>query len=346
MRLLQSRCTRRPTTTFAVLIATSLALAACGADGDTAQSALSGADAAATTQPSTTVVETGGETTVAEGGDEAEAGVPTLAEDGQGAEGVDEAPSTEDDPVATDPDANEVTAEPGTVRPGWIGTRILSVGADGNVPPQETPPELYNRRFPTIEILPAPTGDGFQSTIEPVSEEVLARSTWNDGCPVTVDELRYLRMTFWGFDGGHHQGEMIVHREVADDVVGVFAALHEARFPIEEMRVTTMAELDAPPTGDGNNTTGFVCRAVVGGSGFSQHAYGLAVDINPFHNPYQKGDVVLPELSTSYLDRDDARPGMIFEGGPVVAAFDAIGWGWGGRWNSLDDYHHFSRDNR
>lgn len=342
MRLLQSRARRRPTTTLTVLAAASLLVAACGADGDAAQSALSGAEGSASTQATTTVAPANDETTVteADGG----AGVPTLADDGSGEAGEDapaETDGTDDDAAA------ELPADPGTVRPGWIGTRILPTDADGVVPPQETPPEMYNRRFPTIEIFPAPSDDTFQSVVGPVPDDVLARSTWQDGCPVTVDELRYLRMTFWGFDGLHHQGEMIVHRDVADDVVGVFAALHEVRFPIEEMRVTAQPELEAPPTGDGNNTTGFVCRSVVGSSTtFSQHAYGLAVDINPFHNPYQKGDVVLPELSTDYLDRDDVRPGMIFEGGPVVNAFDAIGWGWGGRWNSLDDYHHFSLNNR
>ncbi|MEM9134531.1 MAG: M15 family metallopeptidase [Actinomycetota bacterium] len=341
MRLLQSRARRRPTTTLTVLAAASLLVAACGADGDAAQSALSGAEGSASTQATTTVAPANDETTVteADGG----AGVPTLADDGSGEAGED-APAETD---GTDDAAAELPADPGTVRPGWIGTRILPTDADGVVPPQETPPEMYNRRFPTIEIFPAPSDDTFQSVVGPVPDDVLARSTWQDGCPVTVDELRYLRMTFWGFDGLHHQGEMIVHRDVADDVVGVFAALHEVRFPIEEMRVTAQPELEAPPTGDGNNTTGFVCRSVVGSSTtFSQHAYGLAVDINPFHNPYQKGDVVLPELSTDYLDRDDVRPGMIFEGGPVVNAFDAIGWGWGGRWNSLDDYHHFSLNNR
>ncbi len=315
-------------------------VAACGADGDATQTAITPAIADATTSTSVETTSSGaGETSTADG----EAAVPTLAD------GAD----TPDTDAAADPEGGDTAegagttpAEPGTVRPGWIGTRILPTDAEGIVPPQETPAEMLNRRFPTIALFPAPTDDTFQSVIAPVDDEVLARSTWNDGCPVTVDELRYLRLTFWGFDGLHHQGEMIVHREVAEDVVGVFAALHEARFPIEEMRVTTQAELDAPPTGDGNNTTAFVCRSAVGSSTFSQHAYGLAVDINPFQNPYQKGAVVLPELSTSYLDRDDLRPGMILEGGPVVAAFDAIGWGWGGRWQSLDDYHHFSRNNR
>ncbi|MGI9084300.1 MAG: M15 family metallopeptidase [Aeromicrobium sp.] len=30
----------------------------------------------------------------------------------------------------------------------------------------------------------------------------------------------------------------------------------------------------------------------------------------------------------------------------MLAAFDAIGWKWGGRWRSLTDLHHFSRNGR
>ena len=243
-------------------------------------------------------------------------------------------------------EAEPAVAEPGTVRPAWLGTRVLPVGADGSVPPQETPPELLDRRFPTVDLLPPPPDDRFRATVEPVPTDVLDRSTWAADCPVTVDELRYLRLSFWGFDDRPHTGEMIVHRDVADDIVAVFRALFEDRFPIEEMRVTAAPELEAEPTGDGNNTTSFVCRAVVGGTRFSEHAYGLAVDVNPFHNPYRKGEVVLPELATAYLDRTDLRPGMIAEGDVVVRSFDEIGWGWGGRWRTLDDYHHFSHNNR
>ena len=137
-----------------------------------------------------------------------------------------------------------------------------------------------------------------------------------------------------------------MHRAVAQQMVQVFATLYAARFPIEEMRITRPEELDAPPTGDGNNTGAFVCRPTTGGSSYSQHAYGLAVDLNPFQNPYEKGDVVLPELASSYLDRHRDRAGMITADGAVVRAFDRIGWVWGGEWRSLKDYQHFSENGR
>jgi hypothetical protein len=168
---------------------------------------------------------------------------------------------------------------------------------------------------------------------------------WQPGCPVGLEDLRYVTVAFWGFDGGRHTGELVVHRDVAEEVVWVFARLHEARFPIEQMRLVSGGDLEAPPTGDGNNTAAFVCRAVRQGGSWSAHAYGLAIDVNPFHNPYRRGDLVLPELASAYLDRGDLRPGMVVPGDVVTAAFAEIGWSWGGEWSS-PDLMHFSATGR
>jgi hypothetical protein len=199
-----------------------------------------------------------------------------------------------------------------------------------------------NRSLPTTDHLPPPRRAAYRSTISPVPAPVLARSTWHRDCPVRPRDLRYLTMSFWGFDGRTHTGEMIVAARVAAPVTRAFGSLFRARYPIEEMRVVPAAELTAPPTGDRNNTTAFVCRRAVGQQRWSAHALGLAVDLNPFCNPYRRDDLVLPELASSYLDRADHRPGMIQPGGPVLRAFTAIGWHWGGKWSKPVDLHHFS----
>ena len=231
--------------------------------------------------------------------------------------------------------------------PSWLGTRPLPRTAAGFGEVRPTPPELRERRFTLPDTVPSLPGTGFASRVTaPAPKDVIARSTWAAGCPVRARDLAWVRLTFRGFDGARHTGELLVNRSAAADLVGVFRALYADRFPIEQMRITTKAEQDVPPTGDGNDTGAFNCRAVRGATTYSQHAYGLAVDVNPFQNPYLKGDLVLPELASSYRDRSWHRPGMILPGGPVVRAFARIGWGWGGSWSSLKDLQHFSANGR
>ncbi|MDH5372654.1 MAG: M15 family metallopeptidase [Acidimicrobiia bacterium] len=228
-------------------------------------------------------------------------------------------------------------------RPAWLGTRPLPLRPDEHGEVQPTPPEFVDRRLATPDVLPPPGSDEFIWTIGSIPEDVLARSSWVPECPVGIDDLAYVTVSHLGFDEEFHTGEIIVNASVAMGVVDVFRQLHEARFPLEQMRVITKEEIDAPPTGDWNDTTSFVCRPAVGSTGWSQHAYGFAIDINPFHNPYLKGDLVLPELASAYLDRSDLRPGMIEPGDVVIEAFRNIGWSWGGNWNTLKDWMHFSK---
>jgi len=255
------------------------------------------------------------------------------------------APTTEPaPPPTTSPPA---AVETPTSRPSvvWrLGARPLPLRPDGFGQVLPTPPELRNRRLLTVDQLPPPAGGRFKSAVRPIGPAIRARmgATWSPACPVRLADLRYVTVSFRGFDGRPHTGELVVHRRVADQIVSVFARLYRAAFPIEQMRLVTTADLNAHPTGDGNNTAAFVCRAARNQRRWSAHAYGLAVDVNPFQNPYRRGDLVLPELASSYLDRGRVRPGMIRPGDVVTSAFAGIGWTWGGTWRSPIDLMHFS----
>jgi len=255
------------------------------------------------------------------------------------------APTTEPaPPPTTSPPAAVQTP---TSRPSvaWrLGARPLPLRPDGFGQVLPTPAPLRNRRVPTVDRLPPPDGERFRSAVRPIGPAIRTRmgATWSPACPVRLADLRYVTVSFRGFDGRPHTGELVVHRRAADQIVSVFARLYRAAFPIEEMRLVTTADLTAHPTGDGNNTAAFVCRAARNQRRWSAHAYGLAVDVNPFQNPYRRGDLVLPELASSYLDRGRVRPGMIRPGDVVTSAFAGIGWTWGGTWRSPTDLMHFS----
>jgi len=236
------------------------------------------------------------------------------------------------------------TPDPGTVPPDWLGPRVLPIDTQtgyGRV--EATPAELQDRRFSLPDTIDPLPGDGFASRVDPVPDDVLARSTWHAACPVSATQLRWVRVTFWGFDDIRHTGELLVNADAAQDMVAVFEQMYAARYPIEEMRITRSDELDAPPTGDGNNTSAFTCRPVtLDSTTWSQHAYGRAIDVNPFQNPYVKGDVVIPELASAYLDRNRHDPGVIHARDVVTNAFASVGWIWGGSWQRSKDYMHFS----
>ena len=224
-----------------------------------------------------------------------------------------------------------------------VGASPLPTMANGLGVVEPTPAALINRRLPTTDYLPPPTDGRYHSSVtQPVPADMLARSTWQAACPVPSSALAYLTMSFWGFDGRAHTGEMLVNGSVAAKVTSVFGILFGEHFPIEQMRVTSMAELNAPPTGDGNTTSGFNCRPAVGQTSWSAHAYGLAIDVDPFCNPYHEGGTVVPELASAYLDRSNVRPGMILPGDATIRAFATIGWTWGGSWTSPQDLMHFT----
>jgi hypothetical protein len=189
----------------------------------------------------------------------------------------------------------------------------------------------------------------FRATIEPIDAPLAKRMfgvSWRKGCPVRLRDLRLLTLSHWGFDGRVRTGRLVVHREVAGNLVGVFRELYAARFPVRRM-----VPIDAYGGSDfrsieADNTSVFNCRYVDGTTRWSNHAYGTAIDVNPIENPYVSGGSTSHQASRPYVDRDRRRPGMAYEGGALVRAFDRIGWGWGGRWTSVKDYQHFSENGR
>jgi hypothetical protein len=140
---------------------------------------------------------------------------------------------------------------------------------------------------------------------------------------------------------------MVVHADVADAVVGVFKRLLDTGYPIERMVLVDAYGGSDDASMAANNTSAFNCRQVTGGGRWSEHAYGKAIDINPVQNPYVSGSGnAQPPAGAPFVDRSRTDPGVIHAGDAVVQAFGAIGWGWGGSFNSIKDYQHFSASGR
>ncbi|TYB49370.1 M15 family metallopeptidase [Actinomadura chibensis] len=192
-----------------------------------------------------------------------------------------------------------------------------------------------------------PTKQEFQAAVKRVTAGDLKYS-WRRGCPVSPSGLRMIEMTYWGMDDKPHTGgRLVVNAKAADDLVSVFRKLYKMRYPIERMEPVDKYKGSDFDSIEANNTSAFNCRPATGSSSFSQHAYGLAIDINPCQNPYVYADGhVAHKKCAKYKDRGNDDPGVIHRGDKVVKAFASIGWGWGGVWSGARDYQHFSSSGR
>jgi hypothetical protein len=216
---------------------------------------------------------------------------------------------------------------PGVLRLLAVPLALLAVGS------------TTQRYEASVRPLPAP----LRASLQPES--------WRPGCPVSLADLRLLTVTHWGWDGRARRGQLIVHEDAARPLARVFRRLYELGFPIRHMRLDDMY---GPRGARPDDVTGsFRCRQSVpspctGGSAsgrWSNHAYGLAIDVNPVENPYVGCGMTRDPRSLRYVDRTPVRKGMVTPA--VVRAFAAIGWGWGGSWSGdTKDYMHFSHNGR
>lgn len=195
----------------------------------------------------------------------------------------------------------------------------------------------------------APSHSSIEQLPAPVEAQLEAGGFWQKGCPVGLSDLRLLTVSYRGFDGRAHTGQLIVNKRAARPLARVFAELDRLHYPIRHMR---LADMYGPRRGrprDGDVSGSFECRQAVpspctGGRGtgsWSMHAYGLAIDLNPVENPYVGCGQSRDPATRPYFDRSRQRPGMMTR--RAISAFRSIGWGWGGSWTgNTKDYMHFS----
>ncbi len=175
-------------------------------------------------------------------------------------------------------------------------------------------------------------------------QQQMKTSTWHIGCPVPIENLCYLSLTYWGYDKKRHQGALIVHKDVANDLVQIFKILYRHKFPLEKMEPMELFNGNDNAALAANNTSAFNCREVTDQPGiFSQHSYGRAIDINSKINPYTKGRLVLPASGLQFVDRNKPYPGKITKNSLIHKIFSQYGWDWGGNWYDVQDTQHFEK---
>ncbi len=181
-----------------------------------------------------------------------------------------------------------------------------------------------------------------------IPDEVFARmqgKSYPDTCKVPRADLRYLRMSYVDFNGEPQLGEMVVNQVIAEDVLDIFRQLYAAKFPIEKMRlIDDYDAVDEASMAD-NNTSAFCFRYINNTTQFSNHAAGMAVDINPLYNPFINGNYFEPKAAEPHLDRSQDLIHYIDAEDLVVQLFKEKGFVWGGDFSGRKDYQHFQMKN-
>jgi len=193
----------------------------------------------------------------------------------------------------------------------------------------------------------------YRASISPISTEIKKRmikgNSWRKGCPVSLENLRYLRMAYLDFKGQHQMGELIVHQDVSSEVTEIFKSLYHMGYPIYKMRLVSDYKGNDWQSIESGNTSAFNCRNATGSKKWSKHSYGKAIDINPIENPYiSRSGRISHKASEKYrkrIHKNNTYPdkAILLKSDKATKVFEKYGWIWGGDWSGVKDYQHFSK---
>ena len=183
---------------------------------------------------------------------------------------------------------------------------------------------------------------------QPIDDAVFARiqgKSYANGCTVSLDRLRYVRILYHGFDGQTHVGEVICNSTLAQDLLEIFGGLYDAGYSIESVRLIDEFGADDETSSVANNSSSFNFRFIDGTTDLSLHGTGLAIDINPLYNPtvFSDGSGCYPAAGAAYADRTKSFAHKIDQNDLCYQLFVQHGWTWGGSWKEDPAYMHFSK---
>lgn len=188
-----------------------------------------------------------------------------------------------------------------------------------------------------------------------ISDAVFARmqkgGSYPKSCTVKRSDLRYLQLLHYNYNGQIVCGEMVCNKAIANDVKEAFKELFQAKYQIERMRLIDDYNANDDKSMRANNTSSFCYRTVAGSKTLSLHAHGMAIDINPLHNPMVKrnsaGNItkIQPDTDTArkYANRNSKLPHIIDHNDLCYKVFIKHGFSWGGAWKRSKDYQHFEK---
>jgi D-alanyl-D-alanine carboxypeptidase len=196
---------------------------------------------------------------------------------------------------------------------------------------------------------------GQADRVTPIPDDIwksMQGVSWHGNMPCPKREaLRVVQVPYVNFDGELKSGPLIVDASLADEVLKIFTEIAaNATYRIERVQLIDAYGGDDFISIEANNTSAFNCRLTTGAKTLSAHAKGRAIDLNPLINPYVDKKGTSHKKSVGFVTKQQRAKsdaaGMIKADGLVVKTFKKYGWKWGGEWNSIKDYQHFSKDGR
>ncbi|SHO53839.1 M15 family metallopeptidase [Anaerocolumna xylanovorans] len=187
----------------------------------------------------------------------------------------------------------------------------------------------------------------YGTKINTVIKKRITGKSYKENDKITLSDLRYIRVLYYGFDKKTHIGELIVNKKIAKDVSSIFKDLYKAKYPIGKMVLIDEYNADDEASMKDNNTSAFNYRTIAGSDTLSKHAMGLAIDVNPLYNPCVEKingkAVVSPAEGKKYANRSLQNAYYIRKKDVCYQSFIKRGFTWGGSWSSLKDYQHFQK---
>ncbi len=154
------------------------------------------------------------------------------------------------------------------------------------------------------------------------------------------DTLALIEVPYVSFDAHEQQGQLVIHQELANEVISLFQDLYTHRFPIYKMVPVAAYGWNDVASMEDNNTSAFNYRHIIGTGLLSNHSLGRAIDINPLQNPYYALD---GNVYPAHAIHDLAVPGTLYADSVAVSLFKEKGWTWIGDRKEHKDYQHFEK---
>jgi len=182
------------------------------------------------------------------------------------------------------------------------------------------------------------------SFLSPIIDSNYSReeSLYGSKAPDSVlQNMVLLNVMYYSFDGKLHKGQIVVNKEVEEEVKIIFQKILKERFPIAKCIPIVKYDWDDDASMKDNNSSGLNYRNIANTNRLSKHSFGKAIDINPFQNPVVYASGKIQPEGAKYNPK---TKGTFSNDCSIVKEFKKFNWRWGGNFQSFKDYHHFDKD--